>query len=954
MTLRRSIAPFVLAGLCLAASAQEKKSLTHESCNAWNRISSESISDDGAWVQYTLEPQEGDPMLILLRLADMKADTIRRGAGGRFSPDSRFAAFTIKAPYADVKKAKIAKKKADETPKDSVGIVRLGSPGVTVVPRVKNFALPDRGPGWIAIHLEAEPTRKDSTTKKAGKDDADAEDESAAKKEEKGTTLIAHHLESGEEIRFPFATQYRFSKSGRVVIVASSGNDSTVTAGVFVLTALDSLTGRTPHGKGIPGRARIDTLARGRGKYTQVTLDEGGNRAAFLADRDTSKAKQRYYRLWLWKAGADSALSVADTATAGLPRRWLISENERPWFSKDGGKLYFGTAPVPMPDDTTFNDEETARLDVWNWMDGDIQSYQTKNLDTEKKRSYSAVLHSAEGRLVQLGDTTLPTLITANEGNASTALGLSSLPYRRLASWESTEFNDVFLVDLASGERTRVLEKLKGRASLSPMGRYVVWFDQKESHWYTMDPRTRRAVNVTRHIPVPLADELNDIPDDPNPYGIMGWMENDSLVYIYDRYDIWEVDPAGQAPPRSLTHGNGRAQRVTYRDMRLDPDERFYRRDSVRYLRAFDNNEKGSGYYRLTLDGRSAPEKLRMDQANLSVPLKARNAPVAILTRSTFQSFPDLHVSHLHFRSLRRISEANPQQAAYRWGTVELFRWTAADGAPIEGLLYKPEDYTAAKRYPMIVYYYERNSDLLHSYLPPAPSRSTINRAYCVSNEYVVFVPDIRYRTGYPGQGAYDCVIPGVRKLIRLGIADSTRMALQGQSWGGYQTAFLVTRTSMFRCAFAGAAVANMTSAYGGIRWESGLVRQFQYEKAQSRIGQNLWERPDLYIENSPLFHTHKVTTPLLLMHNDSDGAVPWQQGIELYTALRRLNKPVWMLVYNNEQHNLVNRRNMKDLSIRMMQFFDHYLKDAPMPVWMKTGIPATKKWKTMGYEFAN
>jgi dipeptidyl aminopeptidase/acylaminoacyl peptidase len=216
-----------------------------------------------------------------------------------------------------------------------------------------------------------------------------------------------------------------------------------------------------------------------------------------------------------------------------------------------------------------------------------------------------------------------------------------------------------------------------------------------------------------------------------------------------------------------------------------------------------------------------------------------------------------------------------------------------------------------------------------------------------------VFVPDIRYKTGYPGQGAYDCVLPGVRKLIRMGIADSARMALQGQSWGGYQTAFLVTRTSLFRCAFAGAAVANMTSAYGGIRWESGLVRQFQYERAQSRIGKSLWERPDLYLENSPLFHAHKVTTPLLLMHNDSDGAVPWYQGIEFYAALRRLDKPVWMLVYNNEQHNLVNRRNMKDLSIRMMQFFDHFLKDAPMPVWMKTGIPATKKWKTMGYEFA-
>jgi dipeptidyl aminopeptidase/acylaminoacyl peptidase len=215
----------------------------------------------------------------------------------------------------------------------------------------------------------------------------------------------------------------------------------------------------------------------------------------------------------------------------------------------------------------------------------------------------------------------------------------------------------------------------------------------------------------------------------------------------------------------------------------------------------------------------------------------------------------------------------------------------------------------------------------------------------------VVFVPDIRYRIGYPGQSAYDCVIPGVRRILRMGFVDSTRIALQGQSWGGYQTAFLVTRTNMFRCAFAGAPVSNMTSAYGGIRWESGRVRMFQYEKAQSRIGGTLWEKPSLYVENSPLFRADRVTTPLLIMANDNDGAVPWHQGIELFSALRRLGKPSWMLVYNTEAHNLVERKNRKDLSIRMMQFFDHFLKDAAMPVWMKDGIPAVHKGKTLGYD---
>jgi len=181
---------------------------------------------------------------------------------------------------------------------------------------------------------------------------------------------------------------------------------------------------------------------------------------------------------------------------------------------------------------------------------------------------------------------------------------------------------------------------------------------------------------------------------------------------------------------------------------------------------------------------------------------------------------------------------------------------------------------------------------------------------------------------------------------------DRKKIGIQGQSWGGYQTAWLITQTNMFAAAMAGAPVSNMTSAYGGIRWESGLSRMFQYENNQSRIGATLWDKPLQYIENSPLFYVPKIKTPLLIMHNDNDGAVPWYQGIELFTAMRRLNKPVWMLTYNNEEHNLKAESwaNRMDLTIRMKQFFDHYLKDEPMPWWMQYGVPAIQKGKELGY----
>ena len=286
----------------------------------------------------------------------------------------------------------------------------------------------------------------------------------------------------------------------------------------------------------------------------------------------------------------------------------------------------------------------------------------------------------------------------------------------------------------------------------------------------------------------------------------------------------------------------------------------------------------------------------------------------------------------------------------YFWGTGELVQWTSADNIPLNGLLYKPEGFDPKKKYPMIVYFYEKESDNLHSHVPPTPLRSTINRTTYVSSGYLVFVPDIVYKIGYPGQSAFNSIVPGVNHLVKQGFVDEKNVGIQGHSWGGYQAAYILTRTNIFKACEAGAIVANMTSAYGGVRWGTGISRMFQYEHTQSRIGATLWEKPNLYLENSPLFMADKITTPLLLLHNDSDDAVPWYQGIEMYMAMRRLGKPVWMLNYNGEPHWPVKRENRVDFQIRMKQFFDHHLQGAPMPEWMKVGVPAVAKGILTGY----
>lgn len=925
----------LLCSLALTSASAQRKPLDHTVYDGWQRIADQSIASDASRILYVIEPQEGDAALVIRDLRTARTDTIQRGTGPRFSFDGRNAACIIKPAFADVKKAKIAKKKPAEMPKDTLAILSFGPDTLVRIPRVKRFAFPEKGSGWIAYTLETTPP--DSGKKRNGTDTpSDQAAPSKDSKEDQGSQLVLRRLADGTEFRYDRVSEFAFSKSGDGLLFITTGKDSGATAGVF---RFDTRA------------ASLDTLTHGRGTYRHAVWDENGTRGAFLADRDTSKAKQRFFALCYWREGMDTAVVLADTTLAGLRDGWLISEHRKPDFSKDGTRLFFGTAPIPMPEDTTLVEDDTPRLDVWNWRDPYLQTHQNKNVETERKRSYLAVIDPASRAFIQLGDPDVPSVTLPDEGNGALALGLSDVPYRQMVSWETTVYNDAYLIDIRTGTRTRILEKVKGAPGLSPGGRYVVWYDMKQRHWFTMDVVIRTRVQATRGITVPLFNELDDEPDDPGSYGATGWTENDSLLLVNDRYDIWLTDPSGKRQAACLTAGAGRRTATTYRYIRTDSEERFIRPGAGMLLKVFDNRSKDGGYALTRLGAPATPSILLRGPFDFSTPARAKNDTVFIFQKSSFLLPPDLYVAGASFAQPERISAINPQQEEYLWGSVELVSWRSAGGKPLDGLLFKPEGFDPKKKYPMIVYYYERMSDLLHRYFAPAPSASTINPTWCASNGYLVFMPDIVYRTGYPGRSAMECIVPGVKKLIAAGFVDPARIGLQGQSWGGYQTAFIVTRTDLFRAAMAGAPVSNMTSAYGGIRWESGMSRMFQYERAQSRIGGTLWEKRDLYIENSPLFAADRVKTPLLIMHNDADGAVPWYQGIELFTALRRLQKPVWMLTYNDEAHNLVQRKNRKDLSVRLMQFFDHYLKDAPAPVWMTRGIPAVNKGKVFGLE---
>ncbi len=961
-------------------SAQSKKPLDHSVFDSWQSIGEKKISNDGKWVLYTIDLQEGDGELVIQSTDVKYRINVPRGYGGVITEDNRYAIFKIKPKYADTRQARINKKNPADFPKDSMGILELGSDSVLKIAAIKSFKTPEKGYGWVAWQLEKTPdtTRKvdnsdslmkavdsskqiipkpfeekpgnkrklkaASEVKKSDADfaeynlmDAEADDTATAKIEE-GTDLVLHSLQTGDRRTLKYVSEYYWSKNGKILVIENTMQkaDKKTKNSVLIWRSAED---------------RIDTISIGGSDFRNYALDETGFQIAFVAERDSSaKAPQKFYKLWYWHNGQDSAVQLADKNMSGMQLGWTISENGNLEFSKTGKRLFFGAAPVQPVKDTSLVEIDLVKVDIWHFKDDYLQTQQLKSLEQEKKRSYLAMYDFNWKKLVQLADKNVPQIITTNEGDGDQFVGITDVGKRISMQWEGETRKDVYAINPLDGSRKLAKKDLSGNVQASSMGKYIIWYDNKLRQYFTW--RDGVTKNISAKVPAKLYNEEFDMPDDPNPYGLMGWLENDSSVYVYDRYDIWELNPDGIGVPVKITKEySARKNKITYRYVRTDPEERFLKEGESLLIRSFDNVTKKSGLGLLVLGYPNvylyAKERSDFSFGN---PLRAKDSSMYIYTRENFLLSPDLYASN-RLQNETKLSSINPQQQSYNWGRAVLVTWKAYNGKQATGILYKPEDYYPKKKYPLICYFYEKLSNGLNNYIPPAPTPSRLNISFFVSRGYMVLAPDIAYSTGHPGLNAFDYVVSGARALAKRGWVDSTRMGIQGQSWGGFQVAYIITRTKLFKAAWAGAPVANMTSAYGGIRWESGLNRQFQYERTQSRIGALLWDKPQLYIENSPLFHLRKVTTPLVIMANDNDGAVPWYQGIELFTGLRRLGKQVWMLNYNGEAHNLVERKNRKDLQVREQQFFDWLLKGEKPPKWLAEGVLATEKGMDWGLE---
>ena len=931
--------------LVSGAVFSQKKPLDHSVYDGWENISTTGLSEKGNLIFYIVSPQEGDAELFVKNNKGETLTTLPRSSNPKLTHGESYLVSMISPFFKDTRQAKIDKKKKDEMPKDSLAYFSFKTKEWTKVADVNSYQLARKNGNYLVyIQSKIIEIKKDSVSK-----DTTQTDKPAAKKgkpEKPTNNLVVFKFGSGVDTTIKSVDSYLIDADGKYVIFTKTAEEKDSTgkdAGVFKY----SLATRT-----------IQHLLSGKGTFKGFTFDENGNQLAFLGDTTDKKALLKDFKVYYHQPStSEDAKVLVDAGTRGIPENWYVSGNGNLKFSKNGEKLFFGTAPIPRVKDTTLVEFEHAKVDIWHWKDDYLMTQQLYNLQRDLNKNYLAVMNlNDKGKIIQLADLDIPDTRTTQEMNNEYILGTTDVGRRIETQWQTGSYQDFYIISTRDGHRKIVAENVRSSANLSPQGKYVYWYDRQNQNWYTYSIETGNTVVLNKDIKTSFANEDNDSPDSPMSYGQSGWTANDDKVWIYDKYDIWSFKADGSAYQK-LT--NGRENGITYRYSDWKEKETPFAPSVIEekgtlVLNTFHQENKENGFAKMTFvpATRKNPAQVNINQViwdkyAFGGVKEAKDASIYIYTKANYENSPDLFISN-DFVNETRLSAINPQQKGYLWGTAELYKWTTTHGYPAEGILYKPENFDPEKTYPVIAYFYEKLSNGLYSYQPPAPTPSRLNIPYFVSNGYVVFAPDIQYETGHPGQSAVEYINSGMASLKRNKWAG--KMGIQGQSWGGYQVAYLITTTNMYDAAWAGAPVANMTSAYGGIRWESGMNRQFQYEHTQSRIGATLWDRPDLYIENSPLFHFPKVNTPVVIMHNDNDGAVPWYQGIEMFTALRRLQKPVWMLNYNGDAHNLVQRQNRKDIQRREQQFFDHFLKGVPAAPWIESGVPATLKGIDWGF----
>jgi dipeptidyl aminopeptidase/acylaminoacyl peptidase len=911
---RRLLSAALFHLLLLApAAAQQKPSLTPADYAKWESFGATEMSPDGRWFAYVIQRVDGDGELRYRPLAEDSSRVVPHAFRPTFSRDGRWLAYGIGVSTQERERLE----KASQPVRSKLGIVDLRSGMTTVIDDVAGFDFSGDS-RFISMRGYAAGDRKTE-----------------------GVDVIVRELATGTQLGFGNVAASAWQDRGSLLALVIDAENR---AGNGV-NLYDAATGS------------VRVLDSDTVRYTGLVWRRDADDVAVLRVMNDERYEDATHAILAWRGvtrARPAVLRLDPTARAAFPADHRIAETRELRWSEDGSTIFFGIRertqkPVPLvaEADSAANGaaaradgtrEEPAGVEVWHSADVDIIPEQKVRAGMERNRTLLTAWRLDGDRVVRLADD-LREDITLSDGRY--AVLLDGRPHDADRMFGPV-YRDIFVIDVTTGERVPVAPRVQHQfGPSSSTGRYVLYL--RGGDYWSFDVQTRRHTNLTKGLGTSFVNLENDhtIEEKP-PYGTGGWTTGDRSVLLYDRYDIWEVRPDGS---RAVRLTDGAAERVRHRRMWLDPEDRIVDRSKPLYVTLYGEWTKQYGFGRVR--GNAGFERLVFADRNFTRLGRAKDADVYFYRVEAFDQSPNFYVGGPDLGAARRITDTNPFQADYAWGRSELIGFRNAQGHELQAALHYPANYEPGRKYPMLVYYYETTSNLIHNYSVPSET-SAYNPTVFTQNGYFVLRPDIVYRGRDPGMSAVEALVPAVERIIEMGLIDPDRVGLVGHSWGGYQTAFTVTQTDVFRAAVAGAPLTNLISMYLSVYWNTGSTDARIFEISQGRMEVPFWEDVESYIRNSPVFHIEDMNTPLLVAFGDKDGAVEFNQGVELYNAARRAGKDMVLLVYEGENHSLAKKPNQIDYHRRIMQWFGHYLKDEPAPDWITRGVSHTERQREL------
>ncbi len=929
-----------LAALKGSDPTKGRQPLTINDALAWRTVSRETLSRDGQWFAAAILPSEGKGEVIVRQTNGDKEHKFAEldGVGNlAFSADSKWVAFSVLPKRGGTSPA-LSKMgptpSTDGAETGKVVLVNVESGSKREFPGVTRFTF--SGPDSNVLAMHKSPTATATTSPNPAIPSQLAAAAAAAPSRSKGADLILHELATGRTLTLGNVAEFGFNKAGSR------------------LTLLLDTQGQLGNGVQIRDMktAALHQLESGKASYEGLVWTEKGDAFALLKGIEDKGEKRFSLLLCTEPLAATPTLTAVDPATdAAFPKELMVSAGRRPTFSEDREIVFFGIGKAKKNDSAdkakgkekgkagtepakseASKRSEKPDLVIWHWNDVRLQSEQEKSAALDRQYTYLCAYRLKDKKFLRLADDAVKTVNLAEKQRY--AIGLDRRAYER--ALDGKRLQDVYVIDLKTGERRLALKQNRYLMGSSPDGTKFLYFDDGQYHVYDMVAGATRC--ITKDVPTSFIDTDNDRPVDRPPTFSLGWTKDSAAVLLHDGWDVWKV-PVAQGQAVNLT-GNGKKDGIRYRTrVVFDEDEKGIDLDKPQVFTMYGEWTKKSGYVRI--DPKGERTILVWDEAMFLGLKKAQQAEVFVHTRQTTTEYPDWYSSGADLKNAQRLTNANPQQQRFQFCSgAMLVTYESAKGDKLQGALYLPANYEKGKKYPTVVYIYEKLSQNKNRYQMPRLSGSGFNASLYTSNGYAVFEPDITYKLNDPGMSALWCVMPALEAAIATGVVDRDRVGLHGHSWGGYQTAFLITQTPAFKAAVAGAPLTDLISMYSSIYWNVGITNQQIFESSQGRFTGGYWDMPEAYIRNSPVFHAKNVVTPLIILHNDKDGAVDFNQGIEYFNTLRRMEKPVVMLQYRGENHGLAKQANMKDYMVRMREFFDHHLQGKPAPAWLKEGVP--------------